>query len=318
MAKNYLDKEGLAYLWNKIKNYIKDKDIRTATPVGGSIDWYGPESTIPSDWMREDGRSLSKTQYPELFAIIGYTYGGSGDNFNIPNSKGRVNVHLNESDTEFNTLAKLYGSKTHTLTVAQLPAHEHGFEGYIYKDPEGGYDKVLIYGRPQGSAYTNWGTKSTGDNQPHNNIQPSIVSYKIIKVKEDAASRDLRLLDDKITEMEPTNWVKVTYTEGFGDGTYGGLRYRREGKHVFLQGTVRGAYTNTGFNQGITIASLPNTFRPKTAIYKLNNAAGSRQARVGVTTSGNIFLDYVVNIQTGKIDNNELAWIDCTIDYWVD
>jgi microcystin-dependent protein len=36
-------------------------------------------------WIRIDGRSLAVASYPELFGFVGYTYGGAGANFNIPN-----------------------------------------------------------------------------------------------------------------------------------------------------------------------------------------------------------------------------------------
>jgi microcystin-dependent protein len=39
-------------------------------------------------WMLCDGRTLSIYQYPELFAALGYLYGGSGDSFNIPDYRG--------------------------------------------------------------------------------------------------------------------------------------------------------------------------------------------------------------------------------------
>ena len=38
---------------------------------------------------------------------------------------GRVPVGINTSDTDFNTPEKTGGTKTHTLTTAQLPAHAH-------------------------------------------------------------------------------------------------------------------------------------------------------------------------------------------------
>lgn len=39
-------------------------------------------------WMACDGRALSSYEYPELFAVLGYTYGGSGDHFCIPDYRG--------------------------------------------------------------------------------------------------------------------------------------------------------------------------------------------------------------------------------------
>lgn len=43
-------------------------------------------TTLPSsNFLWCDGGSYLTTAYPSLFAIIGYNYGGSGDNFNMPN-----------------------------------------------------------------------------------------------------------------------------------------------------------------------------------------------------------------------------------------
>jgi hypothetical protein len=42
-------------------------------------------------WVLANGASLSTSAYPELFAAIGYTYGGSGGSFNIPNMQNKYN-----------------------------------------------------------------------------------------------------------------------------------------------------------------------------------------------------------------------------------
>jgi microcystin-dependent protein len=39
-------------------------------------------------WMFCDGRSLPACDYPELFAVLGYVYGGSGNQFLIPDYRG--------------------------------------------------------------------------------------------------------------------------------------------------------------------------------------------------------------------------------------
>ena len=39
-------------------------------------------------WMLCDGRTLNKLNYPELFSVLGYLYGGSGDNFVLPDYRG--------------------------------------------------------------------------------------------------------------------------------------------------------------------------------------------------------------------------------------
>ena len=64
-------------------------DITDGLKVGSYLLWSS-ESTTPAGFLVCDGRSLKKSEYTELFAVIGYTYGGNGEGFNIPNfSDGR-------------------------------------------------------------------------------------------------------------------------------------------------------------------------------------------------------------------------------------
>ena len=37
-----------------------------------------------TDWLLCDGRSLRVDEYPDLFDLIGYAYGGRGETFKIP------------------------------------------------------------------------------------------------------------------------------------------------------------------------------------------------------------------------------------------
>ena len=45
--------------------------------------------TEKEGWLLCNGASYSATDYPDLFAVIGYTFGGSENNFNVPNYKGK-------------------------------------------------------------------------------------------------------------------------------------------------------------------------------------------------------------------------------------
>jgi hypothetical protein len=45
----------------------------------------GGVNNIPQNYLECKGQSLSTSNYQALFSIIGYTYGGSGNNFNLPN-----------------------------------------------------------------------------------------------------------------------------------------------------------------------------------------------------------------------------------------
>lgn len=60
----------------------------------------------------------------------GELFGGTWERW----GKGRVPVGLNESDTDFATSEKTGGAKTHTLTTAQIPSHNHSI-GHTHTTP---------------------------------------------------------------------------------------------------------------------------------------------------------------------------------------
>ena len=82
-------------------------------------------------WFKCDGRSLDTTTFNLLFQVIGYTFGGSGASFNLPNAQGRVIGNsgtivdaCNPSGVAFPS-GTVTGEVTHKLTIAEMPAHNH-------------------------------------------------------------------------------------------------------------------------------------------------------------------------------------------------
>lgn len=55
-------------------------------PVG-MINYYAA-ANVPVGWLKCDGSMISKVAYPQLFDKIGYTYGGSGNDFRLPQLMG--------------------------------------------------------------------------------------------------------------------------------------------------------------------------------------------------------------------------------------
>ena len=95
----------------------------------GVITQYGA-STAPTGWLLCQGQAISRTNplYTRLWTAISTTY-GAGDGtttFNVPNLQGRIPVGKDSTQTEFDALAETGGSKTSTLTTANLPSHLHG------------------------------------------------------------------------------------------------------------------------------------------------------------------------------------------------
>jgi len=55
-------------------------------PVGSIM--YFARSTAPDGWLKANGASVSTTTYAALFNNIGYTWGGGGASFNLPDLRG--------------------------------------------------------------------------------------------------------------------------------------------------------------------------------------------------------------------------------------
>jgi microcystin-dependent protein len=95
--------------------------------IGTVKAWAG--TAIPTNWMLADGRSLSKLAgaYPELFNAIGYTYGGSGNNFNLPNLTAKFIYGVADARpvAAGGELGASGGESTHALSIAEMPSHDH-------------------------------------------------------------------------------------------------------------------------------------------------------------------------------------------------
>ena len=55
-------------------------------PIGSII--YYPSSSPPDGYLKANGASLNTSTYSDLFSIFGYTFGGSGSSFNLPDLRG--------------------------------------------------------------------------------------------------------------------------------------------------------------------------------------------------------------------------------------
>lgn len=81
----------------------------------------------PQDFLACNGQAVSKTDYAPLYALLGGTYGESGNSFNLPNLTGRIPIGTGQGAGGLTprTLGQTGGSATVTLTQAQIPAHTH-------------------------------------------------------------------------------------------------------------------------------------------------------------------------------------------------
>lgn len=133
-----------------------------------------------------DGSVIEQEDYPELFEVLAGNYGIiSREEIRLPDLRGKVTVGKDSSDTDFNELGKTGGEKEHTLTVSEMPKHNHtggilttntiaGNARYYFQQLGATNDENFSNSLKIGEA---------GGNQPHNNLQPYIVTNYIIKAK---------------------------------------------------------------------------------------------------------------------------------------
>jgi hypothetical protein len=152
------------------------KDARPFIPPGMSFEWsgykYDETRSIPIGYLEEDGSAVSRTTYAALFYVLGTTYGaGDGSTtFNLPNSKGRVMVGRDTSQTEFDVTGETGGDKN---------MQQHNHLTNIYNNGSGTSWK---YYAPvnSGACGTEISPQNSGTGNS-GNLQPYIVKRKIIK-----------------------------------------------------------------------------------------------------------------------------------------
>lgn len=165
----------------------------------------------PKGWALCNGALLPIVQNQPLFSLLGTQYGGDGvRTFALPDLRGRAAVHR---DAAAITQGQTGGNESVTLTPSQLPVHSHAFAAstspatavnvgtgqdhylatsnlYSPDNPVSGTPRPL-YGTPGSNApLMADACGPTGSNQPHENMQPSLVTNYIIAVTGNYPSRN--------------------------------------------------------------------------------------------------------------------------------
>lgn len=147
--------------------------VATATGEGGPTtgDYKASSrATIPG-WLICAGGSFATATYAALFALYGYTFGGGGANFNVPDARDRTLVG---AGTSF-ALHAMGGEVTHVLTAAELPAHDHSTSaGGVLQGGGTGSGGA-------GTTYRLAGLTSVGGGGAHNNMPPYLAVNLFVK-----------------------------------------------------------------------------------------------------------------------------------------
>lgn len=180
----------------------------TNVPVGAIIDFAGddltPLGTEAAKWRICDGSTLPIAGYPLLYSILGNKWRmNDGTNFYLPNLCRRTTVGSGGSSVANSSLVGTtvgstngLSTETHTLTSTEGPIHTHNSitlnmgtnRGFLVYPNSGTANTYNVGNAGAGdisaqkeSEISIIASNSTGGSS-HNNMQPSAVVMKIIRV----------------------------------------------------------------------------------------------------------------------------------------
>jgi microcystin-dependent protein len=161
-----------------------DDQFQLPDPTGSIIPYAWDPTGVDNSILVCDGTLYNTVDFPQLFGVIGYTFGGSGSQFAVPNliSKfivGEGGVLLGHAVN----MGSSQGQESFAQTINELAAHTHTDSGHVH-----GYVPALPNvttigpGAPQptavpGAASTSVGfagISTTGTGNPIPTVPPSV------------------------------------------------------------------------------------------------------------------------------------------------
>jgi microcystin-dependent protein len=185
-----------------------DRGESGSEDVGSIKAW--PSVSPPVSWMLADGVEISRVVFPDLFSLIGVTYGaGDGSTtFNLPDLRSRFVIGAGQGvGLTDRVLGVTGGEENHILSVVEMPVHSHAQNAHTHTQNAHDHSTGLQwYSSVQAGAgvnvpsipistyemrvgqttATNQNTtatnQNTGSSAAHNNVPPFLVLTYIIKV----------------------------------------------------------------------------------------------------------------------------------------
>lgn len=112
-------------------------------------------------------------------------------------------------------------------------------------------------------------------------------------------------------------WRTLSLAPGVTTGRLGTMAvpsYRKIGNKVYIAGGVNLTISGTS---AVLIATLPEGYHPQRGHYEIHACSGYRVARVYVTEAGNLYLEWVFNLDSATRYTGDMEWLQITMEYFV-
>jgi microcystin-dependent protein len=154
---------------------------------------------LPQGWRFCDGSTLSVHQHPILYQLIGNTFGGDDDYFNLPDLRNKVIIGRGPEYPAFT----MGGEETHELTVPEMPKHRHqaiasanGSDSATPKDHFWPSDAGYV--TQSNGNMSNQATEPAGSGIAHSNMSPYLAINYAMSLWGDYPDDTYRVQDDFI------------------------------------------------------------------------------------------------------------------------
>lgn len=188
----------------------------SSVPIGATMGWPWRSADVPAGFGLMYGQALLRATYPVLNALAAaltptpYLPYGAGDGtttFNVPDQRGLVEVGKSDmgganagrltvaiAGVDGTTLGVIAGAEGATITILQMPAHNHGAGDHTHTGASGDTSagshtgRILRFANPVGTTQPVITDASgpiistQGGGSAHSSMQPFLVVNKIMRI----------------------------------------------------------------------------------------------------------------------------------------